>query len=143
MPSIRKAFLAWALPLLLLGVTGCGGGPGVVKVNGTLTYKGKPVTNAYIDFMPQQGRPSWGQTDGDGRFVLEYDSQYKGAVVGKHKVSVRMKPQTAAEQEAVMMGKNPPMSKEMATFFEKYNAQNSKLEVTIDRGVGDLKLDLD
>ncbi len=143
MVSLRKAILPWTFLLLLLTLAGCGSGPGIVKVTGTLTYKGNPVTNAYVDFLPVDGqRPSWGETDSQGRFSLEYDSKTKGAVVGKHKVSVRMKPTTAAEQEAVMEGRKPPMSKEMATFFDKYSAEKSKVELTIDKST-DLKLDWD
>lgn len=138
----RIAFLAVAV-LLLFGLAGCGGGPNVVKVTGTLKYKGKPVTNAYIDFLPADGqRPSWGTTDPEGRFTLEYDEKTKGAAVGKHKVFVRMKPQTRAEQEAVMEGRTPPMSKDMAEFFSKYSAENSKVEITIAQAA-DLKLDWD
>jgi hypothetical protein len=108
-----------------------------------LTYKGKPVTNAYVDFIPEQGRPSWGQTDEQGRFKLNYDREHDGAVVGKHKVSVRMRPTTTAEQEAVMMGKKSPLSKEMADFFDKYSLANSKKEVVIEKDTNDLKLDWD
>src|SRR5262245_56440785 len=107
----RREAVFFGAALLLFGPAGCGGGAGVVKVTGTLTYKGTPVTNAYIDFVPADGqRPSWGATDAQGRFALEYDEKTKGAAVGKHKVSVRMKPTTVAEQEAIMMGKAPPMS---------------------------------
>ena len=130
--------------LLLLGLAGCGNPAGIAKVSGTLSYKGKPVPNAYVDFMPSDGkRPSWGLTDEQGKFTLEYDAKIKGAAVGKHKVFVRMKPTTTAEQEAVMMGRKPPMSKDMATFYDKYGADKSKVEVTVDKNVEDLKLEWD
>jgi hypothetical protein len=144
MMSSRKPLLLWVAPLLLVVLAGCGGGgPKIVKVSGTLSYKGKPVTNASLDFMPEHGRPSWGKTDEAGRFTLSYDRTREGAVVGKHKVSVKMRPTTVEEQKAVMMGKRPPMSPEMVTFFDKYSPQKSKLEVQIDDNTKDLKLDLD
>jgi len=131
-------------PLLVVALVGCGdSGPTIVKVAGVLTYKGKPVTNAYVEFQPEQGRPSWGQTDENGRFELHYDPQKDGAVTGKHKVSVKLRPSTVKEQEAVMMGKKPPLSKEMNEFFSKYSVERTKLEVTIDKSTSDLKLDLD
>jgi hypothetical protein len=142
MLRIRKLILPWAAPLLLVALAGCGAGPRIVKVRGTLTYKGVPVKHAYVDFTPEHGRPSWGQTDEEGRFTLNYDSKQDGAVVGKHKVSVRLRPTTAAEQEAVMKGKRPPQSREMAAFFDKYGVNSSKTEVTIDKSTTDLKLDL-
>lgn len=143
MLSLRNPVLLRAAPLLLVALAGCGGGGKVVKVSGTLTYKGKPVTNAYIDFVPKEGRPSWGQTDEQGHFTLNYDSQQQGAVRGKHKVSVRMRPVTTADQEAIMNGQKPPLSADMAAFFEKYSVENSKKEVTIDGSTTDLKLDWD
>ena len=94
-----------ALPLLAL-VAGCGGdGPTIVKVTGRLTYKGQPVTNAILQFQPEYGRQSWAQTDAEGRFKINYDRQQDGAVIGKHKVWVEIRPTTPAEQEAAMLGK--------------------------------------
>lgn len=130
-------------PFLLLIVASCSESSNIVPVTGVLTYKGKPVTNAYIDFLPEHGRQSWGQTDTEGRFKLNHDPEHDGALIGKHKVSVRMKPSNAAEQEAAMMGKRVPTTKEMTEFFEKYNADNSKKEVTIDRATKEIRLDLD
>jgi hypothetical protein len=45
--------------LICVSAAGCGG-PNVVSVSGTLTYKGKPVTNAFVNFVPVNGRPSMG-----------------------------------------------------------------------------------
>src|SRR5207245_1781850 len=148
MLSFRKSYLVWAAPLLFLVLAGgCGGsGPTIVPVTGTLTYKGKPVTNARIDFMPDNGRPSWGATDEEGRFKLNYDREHDGAVVGKHKVWVKMvqsRPTTKAEQEAAIMGKKLPMSRDVAAFFDKYGEKNSKVEVVIDKSTKELKLDWD
>jgi hypothetical protein len=144
MVSCSKLSLPWVALVLFFGVVGCGeSGPKIVKVEGMLAYKGKPVTNAYIDFVPGpgEGRPSWGQTDAQGRFKLHYDRKQEGAVVGKHKVYVRMRPTTPAEQQAVMMGRPAPLSKEMAAFFDKYSVENSKAEVVIEKSTSDLKLD--
>lgn len=141
MVSLQIRLRSCALPLLLLGLIGCGGGgPRIVKVSGTLSFKGKPVTNAYIDFIPVDGqRPSWGMTDEQGHFTLEYDDKTKGAHTGAHKVSIRMRPTTVAEQEAVMMGREPPMAKELSSFFSRYSAENTKIEINLDK---DSKLDL-
>ena len=68
-------------------LAGCGdSGPKIVPVTGTLKYKGQPVTNATLWFQPETGRPSWGQTDEQGHFTLNYDRGHEGAVPGKHKV---------------------------------------------------------
>ncbi|MCI0460603.1 MAG: DUF4198 domain-containing protein [Gemmataceae bacterium] len=140
---MRKLVPSWATLLLLVALTGCGGGPSIVKVSGQLSYKGKPVPNVELDFVPEKGRPSLGRTDEQGRFELEYDRQQKGALVGKHKVSVRQVPTTRAEQEAVMMGRRPPMTREMAEFFNKYSVDKTTAEVVIERSTSDLQLNWD
>jgi hypothetical protein len=143
MLSVRNS-APWAVPVLLVALAGCSdSGPKVVRVTGTLTYKGQPVTNAYLTFRPENGRQSWAQTDEQGRFKVNYDRQQDGAVVGRHRVWVKVRPTTPAEQEAVELGKRLPMAKEMAAFFDKYSAENSKFEVDITPETKDLKLDLD
>jgi hypothetical protein len=137
MKSVRKSILPWAAPFLLVTLAGCGGSK-IVKVSGTLTYKGQAVKNAYVSFTPENGRPSWGETDDQGHFDLHFDRKEDGAVTGKHKVSVRPKENTAAEREP---GKAPPVSPEMRAFFNKYSGENSKVEVVIDKPTSDLKLD--
>jgi hypothetical protein len=142
MSSSGKALLTRAVPLLLLLLASCGDS-NVVPVTGTLTYKSQPVKNAYIDFVPANGRPSWGETDEQGRFKLNYEQGRDGALIGKHKVWVRRKMTTAAEKEAVMMGKRVPESREMAEFFDKYSPERSKIEVEIDRNTKELTLNWD
>jgi hypothetical protein len=136
----RQPTLRQVVPLVLVALAGCGGGSGsVVAVTGTLTYKGKPVTNAYVDFVPAQGRPSWGLTDGQGHFKLNYDRGHDGAIVGKHKVSARTGPQKITEKS--VPGMKEPTPPEMAEFFAKYGPDKSPVEVTIDKNTKDLKLD--
>src|SRR5438132_10197545 len=122
----RKRVLPWAAALLFVAFAGCAdSGPKIVTVAGTLTHKGKPVSNAYVYFVPENGRPSQGPTDAEGRFKLDYTSEREGVMAGKHKVWVKMRPTTQKEQEAVMMGKKPSMSRDMAAFFDKYSQKNS------------------
>jgi len=82
-------FSAAALATILgCGVPGCGRGdyPEMARVSGVVTYKGKPVRNMMVNFMPDAGRPSWGKTDAEGRYEMIYDEDYKGAKMGPHKV---------------------------------------------------------
>src|SRR5260370_25590049 len=126
MLSFQKPLRPWTAPFLLVTLAGCGSNePKIIEVTGILTYKGTPVTNARVTFIPESGRPSHGETDGEGRFKLNYDKGHDGAIVGKHKVSVKLRPTTLAEQDAVMMGKKPPMSKEMAELFDRYGPDKS------------------
>jgi hypothetical protein len=142
--SYRKPLLAVAASLLI-ALAGCGGGPSIVEVTGTLTYKGQPVTNAFVYLVPENGggRPSWGQTDEQGRFKLNYDRGHDGALIGKHTVSVRARPVTHAENLAALRGQQLPLSKDMTEFFNKYSVEKSKVEVVIDKNTKELKLDWD
>jgi hypothetical protein len=101
-----------------------------------LTYQGKPVNNVVLDFFPESGdRPSWGLTDAQGRFKLEYDRDNKGALVGKHKVFAR--PGPGGEQ---VPGMRPIPPKELAEFFEKYSADKSTVVVEITASTRELTL---
>lgn len=138
--SVRASALAVAVCFLLAGC----GGSGIVPVSGTLTYKGKPVTNAFVNFVPADGsRPSMGETDADGRFTLTYDPQTKGAKVGKHRVFVNQNVAADATQPGAVPGVAPKQSADMGEFFRKYSGENSKIEVTIDKSTSDLKLEWD
>ncbi len=87
-----RAFCVTALvtmPVLFTGIS-CGKGdyPAISRVTGTVTYKGKAVPNMMVNFMPTEGRPSWGRTDAAGKFEMVYDSDYKGVKMGHHKVYI-------------------------------------------------------
>jgi hypothetical protein len=123
-------------------LAGCGNS-GVVSVSGTLTYKGKPVTNAFVNFVPEKGRPSMGETDEKGRFTLTYDPQTKGAQIGKHKVFVQHNAVADAGKPGSVPGMAPKMDKDMAEFFSKYSGEKSPITVDIDKSVSDLKLTWD
>ena len=147
MSSPRRHPWCWAVVLAVLSLAGCQKeGPTVVNVSGVLTYKGQPVTNAYLRFRPEYGRPSWGQTDEGGRFRLSYDKDRDGAVVGKHKVWLEVRP-TAAEQGNVMPGaglaKRPAMPRDLSELFDKYGAEKSTLTVEIKPDSKELTLNLE
>ena len=57
MTSYRKSVCFVAVFTGCASIVGCGNSD-VVAVSGQLTYKGKPVTNAYVHFVPEKGRPS-------------------------------------------------------------------------------------
>lgn len=76
---------------------GCGGDLGLTPVTGTVTLDGKPLPNAEVVFRPEDGRPSLGTTDDQGRFELRYSSDQMGAVQGKHKVSISTRGDQSAE----------------------------------------------
>lgn len=71
-------------------ICGCSkSGPQIVRVSGTVTHGGQPVDRLEVVFDPDNGRPSVGRTDADGHYVLDYNRERKGALVGMHKVWVK------------------------------------------------------
>lgn len=55
----------------------------VAPVSGTVTLDGAPVKHASVTFLPKDGgRPSFGVTNDQGRYVLEYSLEEVGAEVG-------------------------------------------------------------
>jgi len=144
----RKSISLVSASLLLVALVGCGGsGPKVVKVAGTLNYKGQPVSYAFIDFIPEKGRQAVAETDEQGHFEAMYEStkSQKGITAGKNKIALRPKPKlsTKAEQDAYMAGKPLPMPKDRQVLFDKYSADKSTKYITVESNTSDLVIDLD
>jgi hypothetical protein len=72
----------------LVALIGCGGGPNLAEVEGTLTSKGKPLDKIQIEFWPEKDGPrSMAVTDSQGRYTLKTDDGKRmGAVVGPHRI---------------------------------------------------------
>ncbi len=121
-------------------LVGCGqGGPTIVPVEGTLTYNGKPVPNLRVYFQPTEGRVSWGDTDSQGKFRLDYDEDYDGAKVGNHKVYVV--DASTLDPTIQQPGGKPP---EYGPILAKYgNIEITPLTIEIKKAVYDLELKLD
>jgi hypothetical protein len=153
--SLRYCFLRIAalvtLPVLV-AFAGCGKGdyPEMARVTGTVTYKGKPVPNMMVNFMPTEGRPSWGKTDSGGKYEMVYDSDYKGVKIGHHKVYFTAPANTTidggkseASKKAIAQASGLT-SEEMADIHTKYGAETTTtltIDVKTDPEVIDLKLE--
>ena len=57
-------------------------------VNGKVTYKGKPVPQGTVTFIPEGGGPSATGEIKDGAFTMTTYSSRDGAILGKHKVVI-------------------------------------------------------
>jgi hypothetical protein len=118
----------------VLAAAGCSDGPNIVKVSGTAYYKGEPVPNLRVTFQPDKGRPSWGDTDANGRFTLEYDAQNKGALVGRHTVSAVVN-LTNPDDEMKMVNEGPrskigASARAVASKYGDTIASPMKVEIT-------------
>jgi hypothetical protein len=124
-----KAVAGIMIPALLVCL-GCGGGD-VGYVEGTVTMDGNPLPDALVTFQPESGRPSYGRTDGNGRYELIYTKDAKGAVPGKHTVTIS----TLQEGDPDAGGKSIP---------EKVPAKyNTNTELTREVTPGSNKLDFE
>jgi len=136
----------------LFALAGCGPGsdyPDMARVTGTVTYKGKPVPNMMVNFMPTEGRPSWGKTDAAGKFEMVYDSDYKGAKIGHHKVYITppattIDGGTSKESKKAIAAAANLTPEEMLDIRSKYGAEEvTKYQVDVkkDPEVLDIKLE--
>ncbi len=120
------------IPLLVALFAGCGGPehPDVGSVSGTVTLDSKPLPQATLMFQPSQGRGSMGTTDDQGNYKLTYIDGVPGAIIGKHKVSIRT--------EIPGEDGQPPVAKEKLP--KKYH---DKTELSVEVKAGSNTFDFD
>lgn len=74
--------------LTIVFLTGCGTGPELGQVSGTVSYKGKPVTFGSVALKHSAGGPtSRAEIQPDGTFILA-TSEGAGAAVGHNLIRV-------------------------------------------------------
>lgn len=87
--SLRLSGLSFLLMATLI-LAGCQDSK-LGSVTGVVSIDGKPVEMASVSFIPDFGRASVGSTNEKGEYVLNYTSSKKGALIGKHKVTISTK----------------------------------------------------
>ena len=122
---------------LALCCAGCARGPGdtpdLGTVSGTVTLDGKPLAGATVEFSPESGRPSSGETDAGGKYVLQYSANNPGAKVGKHVVRIKTEKYVEkANGETVMTEETLP---------PKYHAE-TELTEEVKAGPNEINFDL-
>jgi hypothetical protein len=130
---------------IALALAGCSArGPEIVEIEGTVTYQGQPVPNLRIYFMPTSGRGSWGTSDEQGRFVLDYDLDHDGAKVGTHTIWLvdlgqNVDPTLAMSGGAAKKKRSP----ELAAVIAKHSQDKSTLTVEVKKADKNFQLKLD
>lgn len=90
-------------------ISGCGDDVGVdlVPIAGVVTLDSQPLANAKVVFQPQNGRPSVGVTDDQGRYELLYTLDEPGALPGSHTISIStfLEPDSDSDDPVRMQGR--------------------------------------
>jgi hypothetical protein len=122
--------------LFLLYVAGCGGSGGRLAVSGTVTYKGVPVEQGSIAFIPTAGKGAYGASIFKGTFAIPAD---RGLEPGTYKVMISS---TVVEGKPPLEpgGPDGPQPKELIP--AKYNSQTT-LTREIKAGQAKLAFNLD
>jgi hypothetical protein len=82
-----------SIAFLAVALCGCSKSANVGEVTGRVTYQGKPVAFAAVEFQPLgDGKSSLGWTDENGDYTAMYTLSQEGVLIGKHKVSLRTYP---------------------------------------------------
>lgn len=123
--------------------SGCGKGPKIVRVTGTVTHAGKPVPHMFLTFIPEKGKPSFAETDDDGRFTISHDQGAEGATTGVHTVNVQYRPRDPNEEAAIASGKLklPRFQKEILEKYGNRKVTPLKVEINQQDQVLDIRLD--
>lgn len=77
-----------AIWVVVVSLGGCNSRPSTYAVTGTVTYQGKPVEDAGVQFMPKRMRPAGARTDKEGHFRLTTFLNADGAAAGEHLVCI-------------------------------------------------------
>ncbi|SIN80756.1 hypothetical protein SAMN05444166_0990 [Singulisphaera sp. GP187] len=144
MPIITKpSSIPLATLLAGIALAGCqDSGPAIAPVSGTVTHHGKAVPNLTINFIPNNGRPSWGMTDSSGYYWLHWDEDHDGAEVGTHQVSVAFVPGSQGAESG--RTKTPPATPaEQTAISSKYGIEKSPLILEVKPGSQTIDLKLD
>ena len=120
---------------------GCGGSDmpyEVVALEGTITYQGKPLEGASINFQPVEGRVSSAVSGPGGKFAMKYTHDVDGVQKGAGKFFLTM-----PEGAGSLAGSQEEKSPLLAEAAKKYSAENTTLQAEItEPNMGyELKLD--
>lgn len=122
----------------LIWCAGCSGRsdlPDLGAVSGTVTVDGNPTAGITVHFSPVDGgRMSTGLTDSSGQYKLDYTADAKGAVIGKHKVTLSAQAEAGSDDQMDLSGSNSAIP-------DKYKDRTFEFEVKPGSNTFDIKLE--
>jgi hypothetical protein len=121
-----KSCFVFGMSLAVLACLGCGSdGPDIATVEGTVTLDGKPLQNASVVFVPENGRPAGATTDESGHYELNFSGGRKGAIPGKNRIRISTLRDASESEDGT------PIPAVAETIPMKYNAKTT-LEFTVE-----------
>jgi hypothetical protein len=139
MSLLKSSLVPASIVLSSFFAAGCSKGPEIGEVEGVVKWNGQPVPFAYVVFQPVDPPGTYGSayTNESGEYRLQFSESRNGALVGKHKVTIRTSAKDEIEVEDRTTGKmiKPPLPK----------GYQEKVELTFDREVasGENSVDFD
>ena len=139
MSNCSQLLLTGFAAIVLSSTIGCGSKLPyeVVKLEGTVTYKGEPLENVIVHFRPAEGRESNATTTGGGRFAMRYTHDVDGVQKGPGKFFLSME-----EASGTIAGGGTKTSPALAEALRKYTAENTTMAVEITESSRDYQLKL-
>lgn len=120
MLCIRCLKIGWIVLLIFGFSAGCGSsGPEIAYVRGKVTMDGKPLGDATVVFVPENGRPAGAKTDAEGNYVLNFAQGRKGAIPGTSTVRIM----TFRDADQDENGNTIPAARE--TVPSQYNTEST------------------
>lgn len=132
------AAFGWIVGAMLAVGAGCGG-PAKGQVSGKVTFRGQPVTEGKVTFLPQgPGNPAEADLQSDGSYRVETIDG--GLIVGDYLVLINP-PVILVDTDP---GKSPPspMEKPVKNIPPRYRNQGTPLKVTVEPGPNTFNFDL-
>jgi hypothetical protein len=133
-PSGLTAFrTALLFGIAVVSIVGCSSSESFVPVSGKVTLNGNPLSHATVSFQPfakagsiEAGEGSTAKTNEKGEFTLSSSTGKRGALVGKHRVSISaLDPQIGEHDARPPRGGWPRADKVPSRY-------NAKTELTYD-----------
>jgi hypothetical protein len=100
-------------------------GLNLAKVRGKVTYKGQPIKNGTVMFMPDEskgtvGPPAVGTITSDGSYIMSTESAGDGVIVGSHKIGI-----TGVEEKPISSGTAAPTPESDPSGYMKAKAKDA------------------
>lgn len=133
--------LKWLLVSSLALLAGCTGVSAdysnldLASVSGTVTLDGQPLPNAYVVFEADDKTFSFGSTDANGQYTLQFNSQRAGTTPGSKVVRITSNGAAGEvyEQDPDGVTEEGTSSASAEKIPAKYNTK-SELKATIESG---------